>query len=79
MSNNAISFIECQISTISLFNFALSILVGQYILWNSLNMHIIESLKNVASRDKSYHRFEISAKNLVYYIEIEPMFKAFSI
>ena len=39
-------------------------------------MHIIELLKNVASRDKSDHRFGISATNLVNYIEIEPLFKA---
>ena len=39
-------------------------------------MHIIELLENVASRNKSNHRFEISATNLVTYIEIEPLFKA---
>ena len=39
-------------------------------------MNIIELLKNVASRDKSDHRFEISATNLVNYIEIEFLFKA---
>ena len=39
-------------------------------------MHIIELLKNVASRDKFDHRFGISATNLVTYIEIEPLFKA---
>ena len=39
-------------------------------------MHIIELLKNVASRDKSDHRFEISATNLVNYIEIKALFKA---
>ena len=39
-------------------------------------MHIIELLKNKSdSRDKSDHRFEISATNLVNYIEIEPLFK----
>ena len=38
-------------------------------------MHIIELLKNVASRNKSDHRFEISATNLLNYIEIEPLFK----
>ena len=39
-------------------------------------MHIIELLKNVASRDKSDHRLRINATNLVNYIEIEPLFKA---
>ena len=39
-------------------------------------MHIIEFLKNVASRDKSDHIFGISATNLVNYIAIEPLFKA---
>ena len=39
-------------------------------------MLIIELLKNVASCDKSDHRFGISATNLVIYIEIEPLFKA---
>ena len=39
-------------------------------------MHIIELLKNGASRDKFDHRFRISATNLGNYIEIEPLFKA---
>ena len=39
-------------------------------------MHIIGLLKNVTSRDKSDHRFGISANNLVNYIEIKPLFKA---
>ena len=39
-------------------------------------MHIIELLKNVASCDKSDHRFGISTTNLVNYIEIEHLFKA---
>ena len=39
-------------------------------------MHIIELLKDVVFRDKSAHRFGISATNLVNYIEIEPLFKA---
>ena len=39
-------------------------------------MHIIELLKNVASRDKSDHRFGISETNFVNYIEIEPLFRA---
>ena len=39
-------------------------------------MHIIQLLKNVASRDKSDHRYEIIATNLVNYIEIKPLFKA---
>ena len=38
-------------------------------------MHIIELLKNVASRNKSDHRFGISTTKLVKYIEIEPLFK----
>ena len=39
-------------------------------------MHIIELLRNVASREKSDYRMRISASNLVNYIEIEPLFKA---
>ena len=39
-------------------------------------MHIIELLKNVASRDKSDYRLGINTTNLVNYIEIEPLFKA---
>ena len=40
-------------------------------------MHIIELLTNVASRDKSDHRFGIfSETNLVNYIEIQPLLKA---
>ena len=39
-------------------------------------MLIIELLKNVASRDKSDHRFGISATNLVNYIVFKPLFKA---
>ena len=39
-------------------------------------MHIIEFLKNVASRDKTDHRFRISATNLVNYTKIETLFKA---
>ena len=38
-------------------------------------MHAIKLLKNIASRDKSEHRFENSATNLVNYIEIEHLFK----
>ena len=55
---------------ISLFNFALSILVDE------IYLHIFELLKNVASRDKSDHRVEISATNLVIYNEIEALFEA---
>ena len=39
-------------------------------------MHIIELPKNVASCDKSDHRFRINETNLVNYIEIELLFKA---
>ena len=39
-------------------------------------MHIIELLKNIASRYKSDHSFGISATNLVNYIKMEPLFKA---
>ena len=34
-------------------------------------MHIVKLLKNIASKDKSDHRFGISAPKLVNYIEIE--------
>ena len=36
-------------------------------------MHIIELLKNAASRDKSDHRFGISGTNLVNCIEISTL------
>ena len=39
-------------------------------------MHIIELLKDVASRDKSDQRLGISAINVVNYIEIEQLFQA---
>ena len=59
LSNNAISFIKCQISKISHFLFCLTKCTLKFV------KYIIVLQKNVASRDKTDHRFGISATNLV--------------
>ena len=38
-------------------------------------MHIIELLQNLASTDKSDHRFGISATKLVSYVDIVSLFE----